>query len=404
METRDVSQVAGHLWHEHRDTLPEARRADPEALRRDIDAVSHSPVIDALLSATNTTLFVLNEQRQIVAFNSRGLGAKQPSELLGFRLGEAFACVNALAANDCGVAPACTGCAALGALLGCQQQGRPFDAECLLRISSGTASEFDVRATPAVIENSRFTIVSMRDISGEKRRQALEQVFFHDVLNTVTGLRGWAELLRLSPGDHPGAPERIERLSRHLEREIRDHRALVLAEDGTLVPRPERVKAADLLREVEVVFASHGASRGRALQLEVAEDVELESDPSLALRVLVNMTRNAFEATESGGTIRVACERILRPSPALEGGREELVRFSVWNDGVMPPEVQARVFQRSFSTKSPHGRGFGTYSMKLLAENYLRGKVSFLSEVEVGTVFFLDLPLALVKRLPAAAC
>jgi sensor histidine kinase regulating citrate/malate metabolism len=70
----------------------------------------------------------------------------------------------------------------------------------------------------------------------------------------------------------------------------------------------------------------------------------------------------------------------------------------------MPPEVQARVFQRSFSTKSQHGRGLGTYSMKLLAENYLRGKVSFLSEVESGTVFFLDLPLALVKRLPAAAC
>ncbi len=42
--------------------------------------------------------------------------------------------------------------------------------------------------------------------------------------------------------------------------------------------------------------------------------------------------------------------------------------------------------------------------MKLLAENYLRGKVSFLSDVESGTVFFLDLPLALVKRLPAAAC
>jgi signal transduction histidine kinase len=260
-----------------------------------------------------------------------------------------------------------------------------------------------VRATPAIIEGSRFTILSMRDISGEKRRQALEQVFFHDVLNTVTGLRGWAELLRLSPGGHPGAPERIERLTRHLEREIRDHRALVLAEDGTLVPRPECLRAADLLREVEVVFASHGAARGRRLEQEVAEDVELESDPALVLRVLVNMVRNAFEATDPGGTIRMGCERIVRPSPTLEGGNEELARFSVWNEGVMPPEVQARVFQRSFSTKSQHGRGFGTYSMKLLAENYLSGRVSFLSEVESGTVFLLDLPLVLAKRLPAAA-
>ena len=35
----------------------------------------------------------------------------------------------------------------------------------------------------------------------------------------------------------------------------------------------------------------------------------------------------------------------------------------------------ARIFQRSFSTKAERGRGLGTYSMKLLGEGYLHGRV-----------------------------
>jgi signal transduction histidine kinase len=402
MRERDVVEVFGNPLLEPCHELPDPRRADAERLHREVDAVSRSPLVEALLAAANATLLVLNEQRQIVALNGRGLRAPRPSDLLGLRIGEAFGCVHALAARDCGVTPACARCGALAALLGCQRLGQPVDTECLLSSASGAALEFEVRASPAVIGGSRFTVVSLRDITTEKRRRVLEQVFFHDVLNTVTGLRGWAELLRLSNGGHPGAPERIERLSRHLEREICDHRALVLAEDGSLVPRPERLHARDVLREVANVFDSNVVARGRRLEQELGEEVELESDPSLVQRVLVNMVRNALEATEPGGVVRVRCERIAGAAPEREDDHAQRVRFSVWNHGVMPLDVQARVFQRSFSTKSRHGRGFGTYSMRLLAESYLGGKVSFISDAESGTVFRLDLPVVAPARSPDA--
>jgi signal transduction histidine kinase len=58
----------------------------------------------------------------------------------------------------------------------------------------------------------------------------------------------------------------------------------------------------------------------------------------------------------------------------------------------MPKEVQMQIFQRSFSTKGK-GRGIGTYSIKLLTETYLGGKVSFRSEERHGTTFRIDLPL-----------
>ena len=94
------------------------------------------------------------------------------------------------------------------------------------------------------------------------------------------------------------------------------------------------------------------------------------------------MARNAFEATPAGGVVRLSCER---------DGRAVTLR--VHNDGVIAPEVQARIFQRSFSTKAERGRGLGTYSMKLFGERYLGGAVSFVSTPEVGTVFSIRLPV-----------
>lgn len=61
--------------------------------------------------------------------------------------------------------------------------------------------------------------------------------------------------------------------------------------------------------------------------------------------------------------------------------------FSVWNDGFIQPEVQRRIFQRDFTTKDQPGRGIGTFSMKLLGEDLLGGRVTFTSSVEKGTVF-----------------
>jgi signal transduction histidine kinase len=59
----------------------------------------------------------------------------------------------------------------------------------------------------------------------------------------------------------------------------------------------------------------------------------------------------------------------------------------------MPPAVQLQVFNRSFSTKGP-GRGLGTYSVKLLSEQYLGAEVDFTSESGHGTRFVVSLPKA----------
>jgi signal transduction histidine kinase len=181
------------------------------------------------------------------------------------------------------------------------------------------------------------------------------------------------------------AADRLDALSRQLEREIRDHRALALAEAGALVPQRSAMRVRDLVDEVTDLFAHHALARDRTIETSLSDpDLQVETDRALLARVLVNMLRNALEATDPQGVVRLACEVV--PGAAGSG-----LRLSVHNEGIVPPEVQPRIFERSFSTKGP-GRGLGTYGMRLIGERVLGGQVSFSSAAGRGTTFSILLP------------
>jgi sensor histidine kinase regulating citrate/malate metabolism len=65
----------------------------------------------------------------------------------------------------------------------------------------------------------------------------------------------------------------------------------------------------------------------------------------------------------------------------------------IWvkNKSVIPAEIVPKLFRQPVSTKGKN-RGIGTYSMKILTEEYLKGKVSYESCEENGTKFVVKLP------------
>jgi sensor histidine kinase regulating citrate/malate metabolism len=92
------------------------------------------------------------------------------------------------------------------------------------------------------------------------------------------------------------------------------------------------------------------------------------------------MVKNALEASPSKATVSLSFQE-----------KNDSIQFSVFNSSWISREVQLQLFKRSFSTKGA-GRGIGTYSMKLLGEKYLKGKVWFQSSPEKGTTFFIAIP------------
>ena len=379
--------------------VPSHELSSAETLEAEVRTVSHSPIVSALLEATDAGLLVLNRERQILATNRAPLleNLRHQRRSIGLRPGEFFACPRAAEQpQGCGAGEHCLACGTYQAVTQSQAGRRTVEQECLLTAGQGadaTPLELNVRATQVDIDGKDYTVVSLRDISNEKRRQALERIFFHDILNTLSALSNWTHLLNNSVGERQDrARERISRLVGQLEREIQLQRTLLEAEQGTLQPHRVAVTPATLLADLKATFVGTQAAQQRTL---VEEDrcpgLELVTDPVLLGRVLVNMVKNAFEATPIGGEVRLWCER--ETSPNAEAEARDLVAFHVHNAAEILPAVAARVFQRSFTTKTGTGHGLGTYGMRLLGERYLGGKVSFTTSAADGTVFSIRLPL-----------
>lgn len=369
-----------------------AERADPEDLRQAVQIVHENPLFRVIEDSVDGYLMILNTQRQVLAVNRDLLvllGLDSPECLVGNRPGEIVACTHAPEGpGGCGTSPACALCGAVISILASQQTSVPASGECLVtssRHGNTEPLEFRVRATPLCVGEHDFTVLVFTDISGDKRRQALERVFFHDILNTVTGLMGLSSLLaRLEGLDPREVAGRIVALSRKLTREIQDQRRLNQAETGTLDLDVETLPVYEVLEALRPNFEAHEVAKGRILApTEVSPAETLTTDVSLLGRVLTNMVKNAFEASEPGATVTVGFER-----------REGDPVFLVHNPGRIPDEAALQIFQRSFSTKGQRGRGLGTYSMKLFGEKYLGGKVWFETSEAAGTTFAIRLPAA----------
>lgn len=364
-----------------------ADRASQEQIADINQQLSHDPVAIGILNAVDSLVVVVNDNRQIVAANKIFLDISncREDELIGQRLGEGLNCQNAeQGPNGCGTSANCKYCGAVLSILNAFDKSETSTDECSLLVKNDkgmAALEFKVRATPLELAGTTLTVVVLTDISDQKRKDALEKVFLHDIANVVCGLKGWAELLQECESQE--AVERIVALSNQLVDDVNSQRLLLQAESNEVELKMIDVTANNILNLLSSVFKSHEVCEGKKLDVCLLDtDVSFKTDMSLFMRVMVNMVKNALEASEPGQCVSLAIAQ------SLEG-----LLWCVHNQNHMPEEVAAHIFQRSYSTKSRKGRGLGTYSMKLFGENFLKGKVWFETDQSDGTNFYFELKI-----------
>ncbi len=368
-------------------------RADPGTLRQQAQGFFTNPISRLLLEAAGGYLLVLNAQRQILAANSdllKALDMQEGDALVGLRPGEALHCLHAAEGpSGCGTSNSCAYCGAVLAILAAQAEQKTVDGECRIlmrRDGKLAAAEFQVRVTPVDPRGGPGAdpslVMVLLDVSDQKRKDAFERLFFHDLSNTVQCLEGWGELLQVSPRDSNRASTALVGLVQRLAGQVRQHRVLLQAERGELQLHFRSVTVAEVLRPLASQFQEHELARQRVLEVRIPEQEDLLfTDPELLDRVLANMILNALEATQPG-------ERVLLSYEDLDGA----AAFHVENPGLIPEESARQIFHRSYSSKGGPGRGLGTYGMKLLGEDHLGGTVSFRSTAEEGTRFSILLP------------
>jgi len=313
------------------------------------------------------------------------LGIGDSAKALGLRPGEVLECIHA---HDdpagCGTTMFCPTCGAAVAIVSSLGQGEPVERICALSVNRADKKvdiALLVKSHPIEIDNKRFLLLFLQDITRQQQRAALERTFFHDVNNMLGALLGASELLNLQEPSE--LAKTIHRASLRLTKEVAIQRCLLKSESCDYEPSWLDFTTEETLKELHSFFANHPVARGK--KIGMPEDyplVSIKTDVSLLLRVLFNMVINALEATAENGEVKIWIEQ--------DG---DLLSFCVWNAGEISKDVTNRIFQRNFSTKEQAGRGIGTYSMRLLGEELLGGQVSFTTSKEEGTIFRFTYPI-----------
>lgn len=363
-----------------------SERASAEDLKSGYRALTSAANVEQVMNALPEFAGILNRQRQFLLANQQLLdlvGMNELEEILGNRPGEALDCVHAHDhEGGCGCSEDCRYCGAVRAILECLENGVKTAHECRItaRIAGGESMFLDLRVTaaPFALDGDDYVILGVANISDEKRKRALERVFFHDVMNTATIMDVLIDNVQDCDDEDELREElsNLDKVSQRLLEEIAAQRDLAAAENGELRLELAEVDTLELLEEVAGNLARHRVAEGKSIRVDSdSARARIVIDARLLRRIVLNMLKNALEASPPGTGIRTG----------VRGGTG---RAEIWvhNQMAMTEEVKHQVFQRSFSTRDP-SRGLGTYSMKLLAEQYLRGSVAFESSEASGTIF-----------------
>ncbi|TVR75213.1 MAG: hypothetical protein EA408_00735 [Marinilabiliales bacterium] len=357
---------------------------DPvEVVRKQADDLLAGYDFTLILRDLPNIIIILNRNRQIVYMNrtfSRLLNRDEETAGNGMRPGECLLCIHAVNAEyGCGSSDFCKVCGFSNAIVR-SEKGEASAGECNITLDKGETMSLSVYTRPFSHNGQDYVFAYLQDISDQKTRELLENIFLHDINNSISVLNGLSELFDdLPPGE---VRSMINELSSRLTDEIQSYRLISDAENHTLSVKVSEVNLDDLITGVINTLLANNKLRNRIVKYEKS-GVEIYTDETLLRRVLINAVKNALEASDDTQEVVVAA------GPAADDPVSAEIK--IMSIPVIPDDIQLQLFQRSFSTKGA-GRGWGTYSIRLLTESYLRGRVSFRSDREAGTVFTIAIP------------
>ena len=208
-------------------------------------------------------------------------------------------------------------------------------------------------------------------------------VIAHEVRNPLSGIAGFAALLRDELGDdHPNLSyvDKIIAGVQKLDRSVTS--LLEYARDLRHEPRSGDLRP--LLKETVDFFRMDIHTRNSGSQVKLTlprEPVVCDFDRANLGGALVNLLKNADEAMPSGGTIEVS----------MVAGKDK-VTLSIADQGTsIPEELREKIFAPFFTTREG-GTGLGLPLVKKVVDAH-RGTIEVVSRDGEGSIFTIGLPI-----------
>ncbi|RPJ73732.1 MAG: sensor histidine kinase, partial [Alphaproteobacteria bacterium] len=327
-------------------------------------------------------VLLLNENHKIVVSNNRFLTDNEledVSAIFDKGPGDIFQCENA-ELEGCGNSKNCSFCGIFKTISECHRTNAVVANPCRLMVNRNSfikAYEFMARCSPVILGKSRYFLLTLTDLSAENRKLNLERIFYHDVLNMVNGLQGLLHIMKMEhiQIDTGAYLEMFSNTISRLGETIISHRDLLYAEKKELAVTLKQVTAKEVIDMVKENSLFYDNKDAKNLQIKMSKkDIKFHTDPVLLSRVLVNMVKKALEAPNTTPMVTLGCRCT---------DLNNHIDFYVHNNAYIGEGTAKTIFQPMCSTKG-NNRGLGTYSIRLIGENYLNGKVWFESLPETG--------------------
>lgn len=367
------------------------QRVNDQEIYHDYEHFRSMTLLTTALDLTHTNVMILNQTRQLVYANRNLLNLltiKDIKSALGRRTGELVNCKYSDAnVNGCGTDGACVTCGALNLMLQAITDHMDVTGECAIPLNNNENSTLNLMLSisPYQSDHGSYFFVTLQDMTDTLQKRALERIFFHDLLNTTGAIRGILQMLETEVQDDVVADVQIVRDAfDSMIDEINFQKFIGEAEHRDFEADKMTLFSNELIQNLAKFYQHHNSATDK--QILVANDgsnFTFESDYALLKRVMGNMIKNALEASAPGQQITIG---------AMQNRSDQSIRLWVHNHGAIPASSIPRIFYKNFSSKGK-GRGLGTYSIKLIGETYLNGKVGFTTDPLEGTTFYIDLPI-----------
>lgn len=235
------------------------------------------------------------------------------------------------------------------------------------------------------------------DITERKRMELMKREFIstvsHELRTPLTSIRG---ALGLVAGGATGAlPDKAKDLISiastncdRLVRLINDILDMEKIESGKMVFDMRPLDLPALVNEAIAANQAYAAQHQTAIVVDgELPGLRVVGDRDRLIQVMTNLLSNAAKFTSPGGSVHVSLEQ-----------QGAYARIAVRDEGPgIAEEFQSRLFQKfsqadASNTRKKGGTGLGLSITRAIVE-HISGRISYQTEKNKGTTFFVDLPL-----------
>ncbi|MHB9072427.1 MAG: ATP-binding protein [Desulfobaccales bacterium] len=202
----------------------------------------------------------------------------------------------------------------------------------------------------------------------------------HEIKNPLLVIGGMAHQVERRLPEDPAAQEKLRIIQNEVRRleaflgELRDFLRPAL-------PTKQEINVNEVIRDVKALMGDAIQEKGVVLEERLDPNLPpVEVDPNQIKQVLVNLVKNAVEATEGQGKILLS-----------SGAKDGQVWFAVQDTGKgMSEEVLEKIFNPFYTTKDK-GTGLGLAVINKIITDH-RGTIAVDSSAGSGSTFTVKLP------------